>query len=63
MIGRIIDNCLTLASGGRELVAMNAAGAWTALVSGGFRTFTGPIAQKLGFREYRSTRCWKKTVG
>lgn len=55
VIGRIIDNRLTLASGGRELVAtMNAAGAWTALVSGGFRTFTGPIAQKLGFREHRS---------
>ena len=55
VIGRIIDNRLTLASGGRELVAtMNAAGAWTALVSGGFRTFTGPIAAKLGFREHRS---------
>ena len=55
VIGRIIDNRLTLAAGGRELVAtMNAAGAWTALVSGGFRTFTGPIAQKLGFREHRS---------
>ena len=55
VIGRIIDNRLTLAAGGPELVAtMNAAGAWTALVSGGFRAFTGPIAQKLGFREHRS---------
>lgn len=55
VIGRIIDNRLTLAAGGRELVAtMNAAGAWTALVSGGFRAFTGPIAAKLGFREHRS---------
>lgn len=55
VIGRIIDTRLTLAAGGRELVAtMNAAGAWTALVSGGFRTFTGPIAAKLGFREHRS---------
>jgi phosphoserine phosphatase len=55
VIGRIIDNRLTLAAGGRELVAtMNAAGAWTALVSGGFRAFTGPIAEKLGFREHRS---------
>lgn len=55
VIGRIIDSRLTLASGGRELVAtMNASGAWTALVSGGFRSFTGPIARKLGFREHRS---------
>jgi phosphoserine phosphatase len=55
VIERIIDNRLTLAAGGRELVAtMKAAGAWTALVSGGFRTFTGPIAAKLGFDEHRS---------
>ena len=55
VIGRIIDSRLTLAAGGRELVAtMNAAGAWTALVSGGFLSFTGPIAAKLGFREHRS---------
>ena len=55
VIGRIIETRLTLAAGGRELVAtMNAAGAWTALISGGFRSFTGPIAQKLGFREHRS---------
>ncbi len=55
VIERIIDNRLTLAAGGRELVAtMKAASAWTALVSGGFRTFTGPIAAKLGFDEHRS---------
>ena len=55
VIGRIIETRLTLAAGGRELVAtMNAAGAWTALVSGGFLSFTGPIAAKLGFREHRS---------
>jgi phosphoserine phosphatase len=57
VIGRIIDNRITLASGGRTLVAtMNASGAWTALVSGGFLSFTGPIAARLGFRENRANR-------
>jgi phosphoserine phosphatase len=61
VIGRIIENRLTLAAGGRELVAtMNAAGAWTALVSGGFLSFTGPIAAKLGFREHRSNTLLEK---
>ena len=55
MIDRIIDNRLTLASGGRELVAtMRRNGAWTALVSGGFTAFTQRIAQKLGFDENRA---------
>lgn len=55
VIERIIEKRITLASGGRELVAtMNAAGAWTALVSGGFLSFTGPIAATLGFRENRA---------
>jgi phosphoserine phosphatase len=55
VIERIIEKRITLASGGQELVAtMNAAGAWTALVSGGFLSFTGPIAAKLGFRENRA---------
>jgi len=36
--------------GARELVAsMRAAGAYTALVSGGFRSFTGPVRSELGF--------------
>ena len=57
VINRIIENRITLAAGGRELVAtMNANGAWTALVSGGFLSFTGPIAGKLGFRENRANR-------
>lgn len=55
VIDRIIDKRITLAAGGKTLVAtMNAAGAWTALVSGGFLSFTGPIAAKLGFRENRA---------
>ncbi|TYR32867.1 phosphoserine phosphatase SerB [Mesorhizobium microcysteis] len=57
VIDRIIEGRITLASGGRTLVAtMNAAGAWTALVSGGFLSFTGPIAAKLGFRENRANQ-------
>jgi phosphoserine phosphatase len=35
---------------------MNAAGAHTALVSGGFDIFTGAIAAKLGFKEHRANR-------
>ena len=55
VIGRILDTRITLAAGGRELVAtMNRAGAWTALVSGGFMAFTDPIAARLGFRENRA---------
>jgi len=55
VIDRIIENRITLAAGGKVLVAtMNADGAWTALVSGGFLSFTGQIAAKLGFRENRA---------
>ncbi|MEO4000102.1 phosphoserine phosphatase SerB [Mesorhizobium sp. CAU 1732] len=57
VIDRLIESRITLAAGGRTLVAtMNKSGAWTALVSGGFLSFTGPIAAKLGFRENRANR-------
>jgi phosphoserine phosphatase len=57
VISEIIEKRITLASGGRELVAtMRAAGAWTALVSGGFDAFTGPIAARLGFHENHANR-------
>ncbi|MGB3644683.1 MAG: phosphoserine phosphatase SerB [Mesorhizobium sp.] len=57
VVGRIVENRLTLAPGGRELVAtMRANGAWTALVSGGFDVFTSLIAAKLGFDENRANR-------
>jgi len=57
VIGEIIAKRITLASGGRELVAtMRAAGAWTALVSGGFDAFTGPIAARFGFHENHANR-------
>ena len=35
---------------------MSAAGAWTALVSGGFDLFTGRVAGHLGFHEHRANR-------
>ncbi|OJU49525.1 MAG: phosphoserine phosphatase SerB [Mesorhizobium sp. 61-13] len=55
VVDRIIANRLTLASGGKALVAtMRANGAWTALVSGGFDVFTSRIAAQLGFDENRA---------
>ncbi|MCT7375064.1 phosphoserine phosphatase SerB [Chelativorans salis] len=57
VIERVIEGRITLAAGGRELLAtMNAAGAYTALVSGGFDIFTGRVASMLGFREHRANR-------
>jgi phosphoserine phosphatase len=57
VIDRIISGRLTLASGGRELVAtMSKHGAWTALVSGGFDAFTSRIGEMLGFHENRANR-------
>ena len=52
VVADVIRDRITLAAGGRELVAtMRRNGARTALVSGGFTSFTGPIAAKLGFQE------------
>ncbi|PLP60319.1 phosphoserine phosphatase SerB [Mesorhizobium loti] len=57
VVDRIIENRLTLASGGRVLVqTMRKAGAYTALVSGGFDVFTSRIATMLGFHENRANR-------
>ena len=57
IIAKVIEERITPASGARTLVeTMNAAGAHTALVSGGFDAFTGPIAGMLGFREHRANR-------
>jgi len=54
-IGEVLDSRITLAAGGKELVAtMRAEGAHTALVSGGFTVFTGPVAAALGFDEHRA---------
>ena len=55
IIERVIENRITLTSGGRQLVAtMNANGAHTALVSGGFSHFTNHVARLLGFAENRA---------
>jgi phosphoserine phosphatase len=60
VVGEIIESRITLTPGGRELVArMRADGAYTALVSGGFTVFTGPIGRMIGFHEDRSN--WLET--
>lgn len=55
VVDEIIAQRITLTPGGRELVAtMHANGHHTALVSGGFTVFTGPIGAMIGFDEHRS---------
>ncbi|MCA1407937.1 phosphoserine phosphatase SerB [Ensifer sp. IC3342] len=55
VIDEVIAKRITLTPGGRELIAtMKGKGHYTALVSGGFTVFTGPIAAKLGFDENRA---------
>lgn len=55
VVDEIIAKHITLMPGGRTLVAtMKANGAYTALVSGGFSVFTGPIGRMIGFDEDRS---------
>lgn len=55
VIDEVLATRITLAPGGRELVAtMRANGGHTALVSGGFTAFSGPVARMLGFDEHRA---------
>lgn len=55
VVGKVIAERIRLTPGGRTLVAtMRARGAYTALVSGGFTVFTGPIAAMIGFDENRA---------
>mgnify|MGYP002653692531 FL=1 len=55
VIAEVLASRITLAAGGPTLVAtMKANGAWTALVSGGFTDFTGPVAARIGFDEQRA---------
>ncbi|MEO9823454.1 MAG: phosphoserine phosphatase SerB [Paracoccaceae bacterium] len=57
IIEHVIDTRISLASGGKTLVAtMKANGARAALVSGGFLQFTSRIAAELGFDETRANR-------
>lgn len=55
VVDEIIRERITLTPGGRELVrTMRANGAYTALVSGGFTVFTGPLSAAIGFDQHRS---------
>lgn len=55
IIDKVLAERIELTPGGRELIAtMKSNGAYTALVSGGFTHFTGPIADLLGFDENRA---------
>ncbi len=55
VVEQIIAERITLTPGGGALVAtMRANGGYTALVSGGFTVFTGPLAATIGFDEHRS---------
>jgi phosphoserine phosphatase len=55
VVDEIIRERITLTPGGYALVhTMRANGAYTALVSGGFTVFTGPISATIGFDEHRS---------
>ncbi|NOD99324.1 phosphoserine phosphatase SerB [Ruegeria sp. HKCCD6228] len=55
VIGKVLQERITLMPGGRELLAtMRANGAYTALVSGGFTAFTARVAELLGFDENRA---------
>ncbi|KMO18553.1 phosphoserine phosphatase SerB [Methylobacterium platani] len=56
-VDAVIAERITLMPGGRTLVrTLKAHGAYTALVSGGFTLFTGPVAERIGFHEHRSNR-------
>lgn len=55
VVDDVIARRITLTPGGTELVAtMKAKGFYTALVSGGFTVFTGPVAKTIGFDENRA---------
>ena len=57
IVDEIIAHRISLTPGGRTLVqTLRAHGAHTCLVSGGFTSFTGPIAARLGFHEHRANR-------
>ncbi len=52
VIQHLLANRITFMPGGKTLIAtMKAFGAHTALISGGFRQFTRPVARALGFDE------------
>ncbi len=61
VIDRVVENRITLAPGGQQLVAtMKAHGAYSVLVSGGFDDFTSVVATRLGFDEFRANALLKR---
>jgi phosphoserine phosphatase len=55
VVDEVLEERITLTPGGTALVrTMRANGAYTALVSGGFTVFTGPVRARIGFDEDRS---------
>ena len=55
VIDRVVRDRITLMPGGAKLLAtMKTEGAYAALVSGGFTSFTGRVAEMLGFDEDRA---------
>jgi phosphoserine phosphatase len=55
VVAQVLDSRITLMSGGPRLLAtLRRDGVYTALVSGGFTVFTGPVSRRLGFDEHRS---------
>jgi phosphoserine phosphatase len=55
IVQKVIETRITLMPGGKTLIkTMRANGAFCALVSGGFTSFTGPIAAMLGFDTNRA---------
>lgn len=55
VVEEILAERITLTPGGDALVrTMRAHGGYTALVSGGFTVFTGPVSRAIGFDEHRS---------
>jgi phosphoserine phosphatase len=55
VVDRVIAERIHITPGAVELVrTMRANGAFTALVSGGFTVFTGPISRTIGFHTHRS---------
>lgn len=55
VIDEVLAERIRLTPGGPELIrTMRANGAYTALVSGGFTLFTGPVAERIGFHENRA---------
>jgi phosphoserine phosphatase len=55
VITQLLRERITFMEGGKTLLAtMRSHGAYAALVSGGFLSFTGPVAKHLGFHENRA---------